>query len=157
MCSKLTAHGEKLRGGKRRRQQASVSMATTTSPTATNFLLCWSRERRVGLWWWWWGVALELKTEQKTPHKCIDAHFTLWVISSNLHSVSPISLFLPRSPPPFLQLSWHEATPPQDSLQLSTAPCRLPPSPYAATFFPVAPNHSRDLLSLAKAFVWYLD
>lgn len=51
MCSKLTAHGEKLRGkrgggcGEKRRrrrdgQQASVSMATTTSPTATNFLLC---------------------------------------------------------------------------------------------------------------------
>lgn len=48
MYSRLTAHGEKLRGkkeseGRREEEEqrrASVSMATATSPTATNFLLC---------------------------------------------------------------------------------------------------------------------
>lgn len=59
MCNALTAHSGKScngrRGrkrderGKEDRQQASVSTATTTSPTATNFLCCWSREGWVGL------------------------------------------------------------------------------------------------------------
>lgn len=85
-------------------------MATSTSPTATNFLLCWSREREMG------GVEVavalmlkKIKRLKKNVTQMDYCTFDLTVeISDSRHSFPP--LFLPLFPLT-LPLSWHSASP----------------------------------------------
>lgn len=157
MCSKLTAHGEKLRGGGggETGNRHQFLWKPPLRPRRANFLLCWSTERWVE---WRWGVALELKTEKKTPYSVLMRILLFGLL------VEISSLFLlPPSPSPFFPtplLAQSDSSPGF----LTALLCPLQ-APSVSIHSGPPPKHTKPQqrsllllvsLSLSLSFCWYL-